>query len=418
MIPIIMNVDENYISQVKVAIYSACKATNNTEKLLLTILCSRKLPYTDRYRIQVLEDVFPNLRILFHEIDDTCFDGVKDGEWLTVAAYYRLLAANILNYDKCIYLDGDILVKLDLRHLYSIDIEDFYCAGSLDMNLRMSPNRALEYSIKSNMPDFSDYINTGVLLLNLKKIREDALVAEFMDQIHSENNPWCDQDIINRVCHGSIKVIGWNFNRIMGYSDELYEIVCGTNKEKCEGRIMHWAGLFKPWIDFAHDGAEEWWNTAEEVLEQDIYRELCKKAQDSTNKIYVSYIVEECKKKKRVVIFGYSDNGMRLMCMLRRMGVSEDIIFCDNDIRKSKLKLVDNEVVSVEEAVKSKASTLYVIAIQNTKDINIALKQLLEQGVNKNSIVIYHNLVLEEYLFMNEKCREKGLNERIIVSGY
>ena len=67
----------------------------------------------------------------FHYIDPKRFKGApcNSGSW-TENVYYRLLTPEILiDYDKAIYSDVDVLIKSDLSDLYNTDLEGYEAAA-------------------------------------------------------------------------------------------------------------------------------------------------------------------------------------------------------------------------------------------------------------------------------------------------
>lgn len=75
----------------------------------------------------------------------------------------RCWLSKILTEDKILYLDIDTLVLNDLTDLWNINITNYALAGwPEDPNIGAS-------SVKKSM---NGYINAGVILMNLKFIRE------------------------------------------------------------------------------------------------------------------------------------------------------------------------------------------------------------------------------------------------------
>lgn len=75
-----------------------------------------------------------------------------------------------------IYFDADTLVLKDLNEMYQAKFNDNYVLGSLDYL-----SKGIDYlGIKSEK-----FINSGVLLLNLKKIKKDNKIYELLNIIHT-----------------------------------------------------------------------------------------------------------------------------------------------------------------------------------------------------------------------------------------
>lgn len=97
----------------------------------------------------------------------------------------RLLADLIPDIpDKLLYLDIDIMVGKDISILYNIDIEDYEYAAVRE-----------KYGSKLIRPD---YINAGMLLLNMKKIKETKLLEKARKLIKTKKLLFADQDAIFR----------------------------------------------------------------------------------------------------------------------------------------------------------------------------------------------------------------------------
>lgn len=97
----------------------------------------------------------------------------------------RLLADEIPEIpDKLLYLDVDILFNRPIELLYDIDIEDYEYAAARDHygKFLLNPN----------------YINAGVLLLNMKKIKETGLFVKGRELLKTKKMLFADQDAIYR----------------------------------------------------------------------------------------------------------------------------------------------------------------------------------------------------------------------------
>ena len=86
--------------------------------------------------------------------------------------------------DKLLYLDVDIMFNRDITLLYDMDVEDYEYAAARD--------HYGKYLIYWN------YINAGVLLLNMKKIRETGLFSKARALIRKKKLLFADQSAIYR----------------------------------------------------------------------------------------------------------------------------------------------------------------------------------------------------------------------------
>ena len=84
--------------------------------------------------------------------------------------------------DKLLYLDIDMMIADDLNKLYSIDISDYEYAAVKE-----------KYGCWAIRPD---YINAGMLLLNMEKIRKTKLLEKAREKIKKKKMLFADQDAI------------------------------------------------------------------------------------------------------------------------------------------------------------------------------------------------------------------------------
>ena len=97
----------------------------------------------------------------------------------------RLLADRIESLpDKILYLDIDIMFNIDIDLLYSIDVSEVEYAAARD--------HYGKYLINPN------YVNAGVMLWNLKKMRETGLLLKARDLIRKKKLTFADQSAIIR----------------------------------------------------------------------------------------------------------------------------------------------------------------------------------------------------------------------------
>lgn len=86
--------------------------------------------------------------------------------------------------DKLLYLDVDILFNRDITILYNIDVSDYEYAAARD--------HYGKYLLNPN------YINAGVLLFNMKKIKETGLLEKARELIKTKKLTFADQSAVYR----------------------------------------------------------------------------------------------------------------------------------------------------------------------------------------------------------------------------
>ncbi len=88
----------------------------------------------------------------------------------------------IVSGDKAIYLDIDTMACGNIEELWSIDLGDAEYGGALDYLGKFWVAR--------------DYLNSGVLLLNLKKMRENNMFAKCRDMVYNKWMAMPDQSAL------------------------------------------------------------------------------------------------------------------------------------------------------------------------------------------------------------------------------
>ena len=131
----------------------------------------------------------------------------------SIGSMFRLFIPEILfNLCKVIYLDADILFNCDIKELWDINIDDYCIGGVSDAGLYAGFE--LPKDVKDGVINARDYINSGVLLMNLDRIRNKGsmldLCCEFLN--NSEGYSFPDQDAINYVYRDGILYIDDKYN--------------------------------------------------------------------------------------------------------------------------------------------------------------------------------------------------------------
>ena len=199
---------KNYNYILYVSMHSLLTNCNKNETFIVYhILCT---PDFNEASITIFKTLFNNfshnIEMIFYNMGNHFLK--NKSLYLSQATFYRLLSPLLIDSDRIIYLDGDTLIFSDLYEMYNLDFNDNYVLGFYDIL-----SDGLDYlGLKSNI-----YINAGVLLFNLKKMKEDNKTFEIINFINS--NPELrkgDQTIINYLLHPKIgrlpsKFGIWNF---------------------------------------------------------------------------------------------------------------------------------------------------------------------------------------------------------------
>lgn len=95
--------------------------------------------------------------------------------------------------DRVLSLDLDTIVQADISELWDLNMDDKYIAGAKED--RMSTE--MGYS----------YINCGVMMMNLKKLREDGMAEKIIHLLNTKAYRFNEQDCMNETLTEDQKLI-------------------------------------------------------------------------------------------------------------------------------------------------------------------------------------------------------------------
>lgn len=241
-IPIFFTIDHSYVPYVATAISSIVENSSREYNYKIHIL-HEGLTEEDISRISSLQ----------REGFDIAFREMKEGlelitdrdenklrcDYFALSIFFRLFIADVFpEYDKGIYIDSDIVVPGDISELYNIDLGANIIGACTDNSIQGIPplTNYLEQAI--GVPRL-EYINSGVLLMNLKMMRDKEFSQKFLtllDTYHFDTVA-PDQDYINAICNGKIL-----------YLNEEWDTMPAEGKEAVKNpKLIHYNLFQKPW---------------------------------------------------------------------------------------------------------------------------------------------------------------------------
>jgi lipopolysaccharide biosynthesis glycosyltransferase len=172
----------------------------------------------------------------------------KFSHHLTRGAFFRLFIPDLLDVGKVIYMDCDIAVNMDILNLWNagLSLSDFSLAavGEL-LNTEWYRKNFLDKTrFKVLKLECEKYFNSGVLVMNLDRIRQKHNLPYEARVFHERYGFWAelpDQDFLNAVFEDDVFFIDERFNRFAATSPKELN-------DDIEEAIVHFAGVVKPWI--------------------------------------------------------------------------------------------------------------------------------------------------------------------------
>lgn len=382
-IPVVLATDNNYIPLITVLTSLAENAGKDTFYDIY-ILTDDSFAQSSKHCVRRCLKLYENHCSISFKNVGAIFDDVQVTiPHITRPTYFRLVIPDILKEDKCIYLDTDTIVNTDLKELYDIPLNNNYIAGVWHPGVIGIENVICK---DADIPSSDQYINAGVLLMNLKQLRRNGMVKKFLD-LTSKNMRSQDQDIINNGCYGKISLIPLKYNVITKTADKSIEDYQGSYSESelkeawnnpC---IIHYADRNKPWNSKDCVFMDYWWKYFRKspiynCNINDFFNEFI------TNIIYHSHEtmiftkkmprIFDIAYKRKYVIYGAGQKAKETVVYLRRLEVVPDYIIV-SDLKDNPSDL---EGIAVRD-ITSAGQTLY------DKTILIAVRECFHREIIK-----------------------------------
>ena len=237
---ILISVDDKFLEIAKVMLFSI--KSNVQEKINVYVLYQEAskafesfaksmngLGGVEVYKLDVPEDFVQGYKVTLH---------------YSIAMYFRIFAHLLLpeSIDRILYLDADIIVNKDITSFYAQDFEDKYMIVNKDKNA--DGEDVSKHKEELGISQKHKYFNSGVLLMNLKKMREDITQEYLTSTIEDlQDVLWYpDQDVLNKVYENKVKYDDYN-----KYNAQYFYGNHPSRLQLKNAQIIHFVGGIKPW---------------------------------------------------------------------------------------------------------------------------------------------------------------------------
>jgi len=243
MLTFVYCLDENYNKQSACSIYSLLE--NVDEKIKIFVI------HNDPNKFQNIPEKILNhknlgsIKILQKKLRDVYYPNLNYSH-VSEATYYRLnLDEYFKNEEILIYLDSDIIfinnpIKLFNQEIDKLNESGFTISAKTETSLRGHAEKVMQLKSKK-------YFNAGVMIINIKKWKEDKITNQLFKTMNSisEKIIYWDQDVLNSYFDGDYSELNssLNFqvemdkgNNFRIQKDQLSSII-----------LLHYSGKFKPW---------------------------------------------------------------------------------------------------------------------------------------------------------------------------
>lgn len=240
---IVTAVEDNYAPALGVALYSLMLNSKRTKELKIHILTD----FLSKNNIEKFKNMFDSFDVDFDIVylEKDRYKTLRlTGYFHTPSVYYTIdIPESLPDVDKAVYFDCDLLIEGPIEELFDIDLGDRYLAatpGLNDIELVKGHKRRL------GLTGEKSYFNAGVMLMDLKTMRERGISRKVYDFIlkNPSRIEACDQDGLNYIVSGDFVPLDicWNFP--VKHSHLFSEQV----RRKETKKSLHFLGRIKPWF--------------------------------------------------------------------------------------------------------------------------------------------------------------------------
>jgi lipopolysaccharide biosynthesis glycosyltransferase len=232
--------------------------------------------WTEKDKNDILTISTEPANIVFIDVEVQNFKSVKLSGKFPLATIYNLLAPLefFSETQKILYLDCDMVVQEDLSIIWGLEFSESV-AAVVDSHVGVNGNPSMWRPWRElNVNPISKYLNTGLLLINVKKWNEEKITDKCVNLLTKFSLPCLDQDALNLVLNGNFYSLPPRFNSMpMHFMPKLrYADLIENDSEILEAMnnpaIIHFHRSFfgKPWnFGSTHPYTKNWRVLAREV---------------------------------------------------------------------------------------------------------------------------------------------------------
>lgn len=193
----------------------------------------------------------------------------QQNKHVTLSSYLRYFIADLIDSERVLYLDTDIIVTGRLQNLFTLDMQNKVLAAVEDTAIMhfftygYAPFEDNGLNLAYHGGKFQSYFNSGVMLIDTVKWKEIPRLTERLlaATCRYDNVDYGDQDILNFMFHNQWLPLSVNYNlmtsTIMNYVNWQHKLGNVKNEynlidiygEIPSPKIIHYSGTQKPWLE-------------------------------------------------------------------------------------------------------------------------------------------------------------------------
>lgn len=211
---VVLITDANYMDFTRVAINSAKQTKCSASKYNFHVM-TLGVSESDAAALKALAGENVTVSVLPQDEVDLFY--IRDTHVSKTSLLKYYIARALPQLDKVLYIDSDVLVLHDLNKIYNTNIDDKYLAAVKDPSWFFENMHVVEL----NLEERGFYFNSGVMLMNLKKFREDGLLQKLEDYTNNNFRTYMDQDALNVVAGKDVVLLPFEANAMNFFFEHI-----------------------------------------------------------------------------------------------------------------------------------------------------------------------------------------------------
>lgn len=259
VIPVFITINNDYAPYAAAAIHSLMQHSDK-KRYYRVIILHDGLNLANRLRFRGL--VTDNCAIQFKKITHSIYlravikyvSSKKGmGDFFSKAVYFYRFFIPLLfpRYEKAVYIDSDTILRGDIGELFDMELGDNVVMAMIDPKVEYI-KEFRDYVEKALNVPHEEYVNDGVMLMDLKKMRKMKYLSIMVEMIQKYDADLVapDQDYLNVILKGKIGHFGseWNAEPTEEFAKET--------------KLVHFNLFNKPWHYKNVPGEKIFWNAA------------------------------------------------------------------------------------------------------------------------------------------------------------
>lgn len=238
-----LSADYGYINPLEAAVKSILYHNHNSKIYIINKDIPQEWFSNINNRISKINSKIINLKLDDNMLSDEHVSQPQINEM----SYGRIMIPDLIDEERVLYLDSDIVVNNNLDDLFNLDMGSHPIAAVTDLL-------------------YTDNFNSGVLLFNMPELkRTPNIVSNMLEAGTNDQLSEGDQSVLNSFFGDSYLHLPLKYNLAIGY-----DFLCSYYPEydhnyfektgKTDGSILHFTGPLKPWKQFSSGRyREKWW---------------------------------------------------------------------------------------------------------------------------------------------------------------